>query len=97
VTSAFEVLSPSATDFIEVLFYQGLDGPNLLLRKALILRQRDGWLKPEFRFPVGTLHVNVHSEFLAREKVKPIGTVAEYGWTHDADSTTPSEQWEWCT
>ena len=77
-------------------FYQCLDGSDLLLRKTLILRQRNHRLKPELRFSVRTLHMNVHSEFLAGEKVKPIRSVAEYGRAHDADSTTLREPWEWC-
>jgi hypothetical protein len=51
-------------------FYQCLDGSDLLLRKALILRQRNDWLKPELRFSVRTLNVNVHANLFAGEKSK---------------------------
>ena len=78
-------------------FNQCLDGSDLWLRKALILRQRNDWLKPELRFSVRTLNVNVHSDFFAGEKVKPIRSVAEYGRTHGADSTTHREPKERCT
>ena len=72
-------------------FYQCLDGSDLSLRKALILRQCNDWLKPELRFSVRTLNMNVHSDFFAGEKVKPIRSVAEYRWAHDANSTTRGE------
>jgi hypothetical protein len=78
-------------------FYQFLDGSDLLLRKALILRQRNDWLKPELCFSVRTLHMDVHSDLFAGEKVEPIRSVAEYGRAHDADSTTLREPREWCT
>ena len=79
-----------------MLFHQRLDDSQLLLRKTLILRQRDGRLKPELRLPVRTLHMNVHPEFFAREEVKPIRSVTENGWAHDSDSTTSRGPWEWC-
>jgi hypothetical protein len=85
------VLSPSVADFIEMLFYQCLDGSDLLLREALILRQRNDRLKPELRFSVRTLNMNVHSDFFPGEKVKPIRSIAEYGRAHDAASTTRDE------
>ena len=78
-------------------FNQCLDGSDLLLRKPLILRQRDYWLKPELCFSVRALNMNVHSDLFAGEKVKPIRPVAEYGRTHGADSTTHRETKERCT
>jgi hypothetical protein len=78
-------------------FNQCLDGSNLLLREALILRQRNDWLKPELCFSVRTLNMDVHSDFFAGEKAKPIRSVAEYSRTHSADSTTRRKPKERCT
>jgi hypothetical protein len=40
---------------------------DLLVRQSVIVRQRNGWLKPELSFAVRTLHMNVHPG-LSREK-----------------------------
>jgi len=64
-----EVLSPSDADFIGVGLYQPLRCPNLLIGQAIIVRQRSRGLKPEFRLAVGTVYMDVHTRFLAREKV----------------------------
>jgi hypothetical protein len=37
---------------------------DLLIRQAVIVRQRNDWLKPELSLAVRTLHMNVHSETL---------------------------------
>jgi hypothetical protein len=78
-------------------FYQCLDGSDLLLRKPLILRQLKDRLKPELRFSVRTLNMNVHSEFFAGEKVEPVRSVAENGRAHDTTFRTHREPWKWCT
>jgi hypothetical protein len=56
--------------------------PDLLIRQTVIVRQRNGWLKPELSLAVWTLHVNVHSGLFAREKVKSEATIAEYCGAH---------------
>lgn len=51
--------------------------PNLAVVQALILRQINHRLKPEFRFPVRVMHVHVEPRFLAREEKEPESTLAE--------------------
>jgi hypothetical protein len=64
------VLFPSAADFISVCLDQCLSNPKLALFHTYILRHFDARLKPELRLAIGAMHVNVHSRFLAREKVE---------------------------
>ena len=71
-TSTAEVLVPSGTDFISVVLDQGRYGPDLTVIQAMILRQRNLWLKPEFGFPVRALHMYMPTRLLAGEEVKPI-------------------------
>jgi hypothetical protein len=51
---------------------------DLLVRQPVIVRQSNGWLKPELGLAVGTLHMNVHPGLFAREKVKSEAAIAEY-------------------
>ena len=44
-----------------------VSGP-MLRPLELILRQFNGWLKPELRFPIGVMHVHMEPGFLAREE-----------------------------
>ena len=60
-----------------------MDSTKLLIRQAEILRQGDLRLKPKLRFPVRELHMHMHPGLFSGEKVKPVGAVAKYGWTHD--------------
>ena len=81
-TSTPEVFLPSAADFTDMSFNEQSDSTKLLFAQTVILRLRDRGLKPKFGFSVRALHVNVHSGLLAREEVKPIAAVTEYGGAH---------------
>jgi len=53
--------------------------PDLAVAQAVILRQFDRRLKPELRFAVGVVHVDVGAGFLAgKEEAKAV--FAEDGW-----------------
>src|SRR5258708_33516102 len=43
---------------------------DLLVHQTVIVRQRNGWLKPQLSLAVWTLHMNVHSGLFSREKSK---------------------------
>ena len=51
-------------------------------RQAVIVRQRNGWLKPELSLTVRTLHMDVHPGLFSREKVKSKASIAENCGTH---------------
>jgi len=70
-TSTAEVPVPSGADFIDVFLDQGKYRPDLSVIQTMILRQHYVGLKPEFRFPIRALHVNVPLGLLAGEEVEP--------------------------
>src|ERR1700730_7898311 len=71
VTSAREVLGPSAADFIQVLLDQFLCLGDLLRLETEMCHQLQARVDPEFGFAVGVLNVDVSPPFLAGEKVEP--------------------------
>jgi hypothetical protein len=81
-TSTAEVCFPSGADDICIGLDVALGNPKLLFSKTIILRQRNRWLKPKLGFPVGALHVDVHSGLFAGEKVKPKWPDAKNSGTH---------------
>jgi len=54
--------------------------PNPAVVQSVILRQFDLRLKPEFRFPVRVVYMNVESGFLARKEEESEATLAEDCW-----------------
>lgn len=54
--------------------------PDLAVAQAVILRQFDRWLKPELRFAVGVVHVDVEAGFFAGEEEETKAAFAEDGW-----------------
>ena len=50
---------------------QCLGRSNLAVVQAIILRQFNLRLKPELRFALGMVHMNVQSGFLTREEKEP--------------------------
>ena len=56
---------------------QSLGRPNLAVVQAVILRQFDLRLKPEFRFPVRVMNVHVEPGLLAREEKEPESVLAK--------------------
>ena len=66
---------------------------DLLVRQAVIVRQRNGWLKPELSLTVRTLHMDVHPGLFSREKVKSKATIAENCWTHGRQLTRRRSVW----
>jgi hypothetical protein len=71
------VLAPGSTDVIFVFPDQSLGRPNLAVVQAVILRQFNLRLKPELRFPVRVVHVDVKAGFLAREEKEPESVLAK--------------------
>ena len=61
---------------------------DLLVRQTVIVRQRNGWLKPELSLAVWAMHMNVHSGLFSREKVKSKATIAENCGTHRRPNVT---------
>ena len=51
--------------------------PNLAVVQAIILRQFDLRLKPEFRFPAGVVHMDVEPGLFAREEKEPESVLAK--------------------
>jgi len=51
--------------------------PNLAVVQPIILRQFNLRLKPEFRFPVGVVHVHVEPGLLSREEKEPESVLAK--------------------
>jgi hypothetical protein len=70
VTSAPEVRLPSVADFIVMLLNESFRDPDLPRSHTGILRQFDCRFQPEFRLTTLTVHMNVHSCFLAGEKIE---------------------------
>ena len=68
VTSTPEVGRPSASDLIFSFLNDGLDNPKIFLRKAVILREADLGVNPEFRLPFRTLNMNVTLRFFPGEE-----------------------------
>jgi hypothetical protein len=56
---------------------QSLGRPNLAVVQAVILRQFNLRAKPELRFAVGVVHVDVKPGFLAREEKEPESILAK--------------------
>src|SRR5258708_9490291 len=67
---------------------------DLLVRQAVIVRQRNRWLKPELSLAVRTLHVNVHPGLFSREKVKSKAPIAENCGTHGCPITRRRSVWQ---
>jgi len=72
-----KVFAPGSTDVIFVVSEQSLGRPNLAVVQPVILRQFDLRLKPEFRFPVGVVHVHVEPGLLSREEKEPESILAK--------------------
>jgi hypothetical protein len=89
-TSTSEVFSPSASDFIGMYLHKQFRRPNLPLCKTVVICQRYRRLQPEFGLAIRTLHMNMHTGFFTREKVKPIAAVTEYRGTHRYRPNLPS-------
>ena len=53
-----------------MLLYEPLHFSELPEIQAMILRQRNFWLKPELRLPARALHMNMQSPLFAREEVE---------------------------
>src|SRR5258708_2066936 len=66
---------------------------DLLVRQAVIVRQRNRWLKPELSLAVRTLHMNVHPGLFSREKVKSKAPIAENCGTHGCPITPRRSVW----
>jgi hypothetical protein len=56
---------------------QCFDRPNLAVVQAVILRQFNLRLKPEFGFPISVMDMYVEAGFLAREEKEPESTLAK--------------------
>ena len=56
--------------------------PKLAVVQPIILRQFDSRLKPELRFAVRAVHVDVHARLLAGKEEKPEAVFAEDGRAH---------------
>ena len=56
---------------------QSLGRPNLAVVQTVILRQFNLRLKPELRFPVRVVHVDVKAGFLTREEKEPESVLAK--------------------
>jgi hypothetical protein len=65
------VLAPGRTDVIFVFPDQCLDCQNLAVVQTVILRQFNRRLKPELRFPIRVVHVDMEPGFLARKEEEP--------------------------
>src|SRR5687768_12497693 len=59
---------------------QRLGRPNLAAVQAMILRQFNLRLKPELRFAVSVVHMNVQSGFLTREEKEPETILPKDRW-----------------
>jgi hypothetical protein len=70
-----------------VSFDQFLGRNYLLLCQAVILRQRNGWLKPELCLSIWAGHMDVHRGLFAGEEVKSETAVAKYGGTQGLTPT----------
>ena len=80
VTSAGEVLRPSAADFVKVVLNQALSLGYVLRFQAEVCRQLDARINPELRFTA--VNVDVSSPLLAREEVEPKPFRAKHGRAH---------------
>ena len=69
MTSAGEVLRPSAADFIQVLLNQILGFGHLLRLEADVPRELDCRIDAELRLAVGMLNMHVRAELFAREEI----------------------------
>ena len=69
VTSAGEVLRPSAADFIQVLLNQILGFGHLLRLEADVPRELDCRIDAELHLAVGMLNMHVRAELFAREEI----------------------------
>jgi len=56
---------------------QSLGRPNLAVAQAVILRQFNLRLKPEFGFPISVMDMYVEAGFFAREEKEPESTLAK--------------------
>jgi hypothetical protein len=54
--------------------------PNLAVVEAVILRQFDRRLKPELRFAIRVVHMDMEPGFLARKEEEPKPVLAEDSW-----------------
>jgi hypothetical protein len=82
VTSAGEVLGPSAADFIKVLLNQTLSLGDLLRLQAEVRSQLHIRINPKLRFAIGVLNVDVTASLLAREEVESKSLGSKNRWTH---------------
>ena len=82
VTSAGEVLRPSASDFIKMLLDQIPSLCQLLGLQPVVGVKLDHWFNPELRLTRRMLDVHMGSRFLAREEIEAIATDPENRRTH---------------
>jgi hypothetical protein len=82
VTSTWEVLGPSAADFIKVFlnYSCGLVEPGSV--EPIVRGHFDGGLQPELCLSVGMIHVDMHPTLFAGKEVEAEPTDAKNGRTH---------------
>ena len=73
---------PGFADFIFVFPNEPERCRDVAIAQAIILRQFNVRFKPEFRFPIGSVDVHVHSSFFARKEIKPKPSAPEDGRAH---------------
>src|SRR5882672_4565251 len=82
VTSAGEVLRPSASDFMKMLLDQIPGLCQLLGLQPVVGVKRDHWFNPELRLTRRMLDMHMGSRLLAREEIEAIATDPENRRTH---------------
>lgn len=82
VTSASPVLAPTLFDLVMSFLQDSEDPADLALRNTVILRQFDARLKPDLRFALGRLDVNMNSVLFAGVEIEPERSFAKHRWAH---------------
>ena len=73
---------PGFADFINVFYDKFECFGKLPLIYPKILCKCYFWLYPKLSFPLGSLHMNVHSWFFTREKIESEWSTAKDCWAH---------------